>query len=142
MSDIIERLRLHDDDRLYQEADVLMAEAADEIERLREELAALKQPAQEPSAIFNGLVDCGDTGAYDLELLKMIPRGAQLFTRPQPTAEVELDALITTKQLDVIARKHGLIYANSPEFPESCEQIYSAMKEAIALYAAMQKGGE
>ena len=33
--DIIDRLRLHDDERLYAEADILMSEAADEIERLR-----------------------------------------------------------------------------------------------------------
>lgn len=32
MTDIVEQLRTHDDARLYAEADLLMAEAADEIE--------------------------------------------------------------------------------------------------------------
>ena len=35
MNDLVERLHLHDDPRLYMEADDLMAEAADEIIRLR-----------------------------------------------------------------------------------------------------------
>ena len=40
--DLVERLRRHDDDRLYHEADVLMSEAADEIPRLRKIEAAAK----------------------------------------------------------------------------------------------------
>jgi len=39
---LIDKLRLHNDDRLYAEADILMAEAADEIERLH---AVLKRIA-------------------------------------------------------------------------------------------------
>lgn len=42
MTDIIERLRLHDDERLYREADILMSEAADEIIRLRVRNAELE----------------------------------------------------------------------------------------------------
>ncbi len=38
--DITYRLRMHDDHRLYHEADVLMAEAADEIDRLQGESEA------------------------------------------------------------------------------------------------------
>lgn len=45
--DIVERLRYHDDERLYQEADVLMSEAADEIEHLRAEVAELEQVLSE-----------------------------------------------------------------------------------------------
>lgn len=30
-----------------------------------------------------------------------------------------------------IAEKHGLIYCNCPEFPESSEQIFAAMNEAV-----------
>jgi hypothetical protein len=30
-----------------------------------------------------------------------------------------------------IARKHGLIFGNCPEFPESSEQIFAAMNEAV-----------
>ena len=36
---------------------------------------------REPVAIYNGTMDCGETGAFDLTLLKMIPRGAKLYTR-------------------------------------------------------------
>jgi len=39
----------------------------------------------EPVAIFHGLVDSGEHGAFNLDLLKMIPRGAELFTRPAPS---------------------------------------------------------
>lgn len=39
-NELIERLRTHDDERLYQEADVLMSEAADTIERLQLELSS------------------------------------------------------------------------------------------------------
>jgi len=39
--DIVEQLRMHDDERLYEEADVLMSEAADEITRLRQQVSEL-----------------------------------------------------------------------------------------------------
>lgn len=38
--------------------------------------------AQKPVAIYRGVVDCGDAGAFDLEMLTMIPRGAKLYTAP------------------------------------------------------------
>jgi len=41
--DIVEQLRMHDDERLYEEADVLMSEAADEITRLRQQVATLTE---------------------------------------------------------------------------------------------------
>lgn len=46
MSDLVERLRKHDDDRLYREADELMSEAADELTRLRAEVEALRADAE------------------------------------------------------------------------------------------------
>jgi len=39
--DIVEQLRTHDDERLYEDADVLMSEAADEITRLRQQVSEL-----------------------------------------------------------------------------------------------------
>lgn len=42
MTDLVERLRKHDDERLYREADILMSEAADELTRLRAEVATLE----------------------------------------------------------------------------------------------------
>ena len=32
-----------------------------------------------------------------------------------------------------IAERHGLIFGNCPEFPESSEQIFAALREAIAV---------
>lgn len=64
MKDLVERLRSHDDERLYQEADELMSEAADEITRLREEIDSLKAQSTEPVAWCHinyedgGYVDC------------------------------------------------------------------------------------
>lgn len=49
MTDIVEQLRTHDDARLYAEADFLMAEAADEIERNREAIAELVEALKEIS---------------------------------------------------------------------------------------------
>ena len=46
---LVARLRAHDDERLYREADVLMSEAADEIERLQARAAQL-DGGQEGSA--------------------------------------------------------------------------------------------
>jgi hypothetical protein len=62
-----------------------LMEQCKETKRLQEELAAIN--AQEPVAIFNGVVDCGEHGAFDLELLKMIPRGAKLYAAPVPSAD-------------------------------------------------------
>ena len=36
----------------------------------------------EPVAVFHGLVDSGEHGAFNLDILKMIPRGANLYTAP------------------------------------------------------------
>jgi hypothetical protein len=40
---------------------------------------------QEPVMIYHGrcVVDCGDNGHHDVELLRMIPKGTKLFTAPQ-----------------------------------------------------------
>ena len=39
----------------------------------------------EPVAIYRGAIDCGEHGAFDLEMLKMIPRNAKLYTHPAPS---------------------------------------------------------
>jgi hypothetical protein len=64
--------------------------AADEIERLREELAALKaQPAQEPVARYYG----SEMSRYCIEWINgPLPEGTLLYAAPQPSAEVEKDA--------------------------------------------------
>jgi len=46
MRDIVQRLREHNDQRLYREADLLMFEASNEIESLRAKLAAAEKDAE------------------------------------------------------------------------------------------------
>lgn len=51
----------------------------------------------EPVAIYNGrcVIDCGDNGHHDIEVLKMIPCGAKLYTAPQPAhTEAEVQELV------------------------------------------------
>ena len=56
-------------------------------EQLRKALDAELAQSVEPCAVFHGLVDSGEHGAFNLDLLKMIPRGAYLYLHPpQPQA--------------------------------------------------------
>ena len=50
--DIEEELRTHDDERLYEEADVLMSKGADEITRLRQQVATLTEQRDELAAVL------------------------------------------------------------------------------------------
>ena len=60
---------------------------ANYIAELRKALDAEIAQAVEPVAVFNGLVDSGEHGAFNLDMLKMIPRGAPLYLHPpQPQA--------------------------------------------------------
>ena len=55
--------------------------------KLRKALDAELVQSVEPYAVFQGLVDSGEHGAFNLDLLKMIPRGAYLYLHPpQPQA--------------------------------------------------------
>ncbi len=55
--------------------------------------AALRDAPQqaEPVAIYHGrcTIDCGEHGHHDIELLKMIPKGARLYTSPSAPTAVE-----------------------------------------------------
>lgn len=48
--------------------------------------AAIDAPEPEPVMIYHGrcIIDCGDGGHQDVTMLKMIPAGSRLFTRPAP----------------------------------------------------------
>ena len=57
------------------------------VAELRKALEAELAQSVEPYAVFQGLVDSGEHGAFNLDLLKMIPRGAYLYLHPpQPQA--------------------------------------------------------
>ena len=74
---------------------------------LQEALNAELQQPVEPYAVFHGLVDSGEHGAFNLDLLKMIPRGAYLYLHPpQPQATTSLPAEV----LEAIRRSgHALV---------------------------------
>lgn len=50
----------------------------------------------EPVAVFHGLVDSCEHGTFNLDILKMIPRGANLYTSPpkrQPLTAERIDEI-------------------------------------------------
>lgn len=49
--------------------------------------ASAASAGSEPVAIYHGrcVIDCGEHGHLDMELLKMIPAGTKLYTHPSPT---------------------------------------------------------
>lgn len=61
----------------------------DVIAELRKALDAEIAQSVEPYAVFHGLVDSGEHGAFNLDLLKMIPRGAYLYLHPPQQATVK-----------------------------------------------------
>ena len=56
------------------------------VAELRKALDAEIAQSVEPYAVFHGLVDSGEHGAFNLDLLKMIPRGAYLYLHPPQQA--------------------------------------------------------
>ena len=72
---------------------------------VREAVAKWGAPAPasgQPVAIYRGrcVIDCGEHGHHDIELLKMIPAGSNLYAVP-PAPEVR--APLSDEQADVIA---------------------------------------
>ena len=62
------------------------------IAELRKAVDAELAQSVEPYAVFHGLVDSGEHGAFNLDLLKMIPRGAYLYLHP-PQPQVTTPAV-------------------------------------------------
>ncbi|WP_250500557.1 DUF551 domain-containing protein [Caballeronia sp. GAWG1-5s-s] len=69
-------------------------------------LAAGASEGQMPVAIYhgNGIIDCGDSGHHNIELLKMIPAGAKLYKDPSGEIAVLREAL---KGAEIIANAAG-----------------------------------
>jgi hypothetical protein len=65
----------------------MLTNAEDTKAELRKAIEALAQPAgeAEPVAIYRGrcIIDCGEHGHHDIEMLKLIPAGSKLYTTPQ-----------------------------------------------------------
>ena len=105
------------------------------IAELRKALDAELAQSVEPYAVFHGLVDSGEHGAFNLDLLKMIPRGAYLYLRPpQPQA--------TTP-----AVPEGYVLVPIEPTPAMCAEgledegvtVKDGFRYAYALYTAMIK---
>lgn len=60
---------------------------------------------EEAVAIYHGrcVIDCGDHGHHDLEMLKLIPAGSKLYTRPEHAAQVPL----TEQDVDRLIEQHA-----------------------------------
>jgi hypothetical protein len=56
---------------------------------------APQQEAQEPVMIYHGgcTIDCGEHGHHNVELLRTIPAGSKLYTKPQQSPVAQGDAL-------------------------------------------------
>lgn len=87
MSDLISRLREHDDARLYREADVLMAEAADRIDALEAQLSAPVAAQERIAELEAALASCYCHTAEHL---------AEVLGQPAPAQE---STPITIKEL-------------------------------------------
>ncbi len=68
------------------------AAQADYEQRIRSALVDV--PAIEPVAIYhgNGLIDCGDAGHHNIELVKLIPAGTKLYASPLREGEDSAEA--------------------------------------------------
>lgn len=85
---------------------------AEYINELRKALDAEIAQSVEPVAVFNGLVDSGEHGAFNLDMLKMIPRGAHLYLhppQPQATTAVLHECWYESNELKV-CRKCGQLH--------------------------------
>ena len=83
---LVERLRLHDDERLYEEADLLMSEAADEIERQRNNADNLRQQVDDLTAEIQRL-------RAALEVSQAATNAAISKAQFQASTNAELNAL-------------------------------------------------
>ena len=105
---------------------------AEYIAELRKALDAEITQSVEPYAVFQGLVDSGEHGAFNLDLLKMIPRGAYLYLHPpQPQATTPVPEL-----LEELENCRDLLKTAFPDAPvDSCIGV-GIIKASAAIAAA------
>ena len=85
--------------------------------------------AGEPVAIYHGrcVIDCGEHGHLDMEMLKMIPAGSKLYATPQPTQE-QAGAVPLTD-----AQSHALIERMANEVEQWAEGLsYEPTQEQLS----------
>ena len=103
------------------------------IAELRKALDAEITQSAEPYAVFQGLVDSGEHGAFNLDLLKMIPRGAYLYLHsPQPQATTPA----VPELLEELENCRDLLKIAFPDAPvDSCIGV-GIIKASAAIAAA------
>ena len=103
------------------------------VDELRKALDAELQQAVEPYAVFQGLVDSGEHGAFNLDLLKMIPRGAYLYLHP-PQQQATTPAV--PELLEELENCRDLLKIAFPDAPvDSCIGV-GIIKASAAIAAA------
>ncbi|MEJ5148998.1 DUF4406 domain-containing protein [Comamonas sp. MYb396] len=111
----------------------------------------------EPVMIYHGrcTIDCGEHGHHDVEMLKMIPAGAKLYTAPQAQPADALDAarldfLETQKRREARDGGYSAFYtlhlpamaAGPWQATHGGEYDHKTLRESIdAAMAAAQEGG-
>ena len=103
---------------------------------VREAVAKWGAPAPasgQPVAIYRGrcVIDCGEHGHHDIELLKMIPAGSNLYAAP-PAPEVR--APLSDKQVDELASPYLLrMFGTGKIFPEVMRGFARAIERAHGI---------
>lgn len=107
---IVERLKSVAEDLDNQRTNMIPA-----LQHTLKRLAAIiaEMGKAKPVAIYRGryIIDCGETGSHDIEMLKLIPKNMPLFTYPQP---VEKAVMLSDAEIDNITMAEWGIYANLP----------------------------
>lgn len=90
-------------------------------------MSNVKVEKQEPVAIYKGPIDCGEYGAFDLEMLKMIPRGSNLYTAPQP---VEKQEPVATGVYEACNKNVSFLFATK----ESADEFASKQPTSAGIW--------
>lgn len=98
---------------------------------LRKALEAEIAQTVEPVAVFNGLVDSGEHGAFNLDMLKMIPRGAPLYLHPPQQATTPVPDLLkefknVMSWIDIWSPE----FSYDPNWPDDRDKARSAIAAA------------
>ena len=108
MIDLIKRLRLHDDERLYKEADELMSESADALDIQAERIAELERESETHSKVYGLAIVERDNLRHELKVAQEGWR-CECSTDDACRFARERDAL--RAQLDAIAAAEPVMFA-------------------------------
>lgn len=86
----------------------------------------------EPAAIYrgNGILDCGDAGHHNIELLKLIPANTPLYTSPSPAAPAEETGVAR----ELIERLSDI--SNADDLGPDTTAVREALRDAVRSLSA------